>query len=99
MEDGQTAYKENLKMTDKITLPSPLFFTVAKGSTTMFINAAHVVKIEIEAVNLASGILHLDDGTQVELDANAAGTIMRLMAYHSHEQMQILSEFKRLGGN
>lgn len=86
-------------MADKVTLPQPLFFTVASGGTTTFINAAHVVKIEIEAATLSSGVLYLDDGTKVELNANAAGTIMRLMAFHSHEQMQVLSEFKKLGGN
>ena len=85
-------------MTEQITLPQPLFFKVANGGTTTFINAAHVVKIDIEAATLSNGTLYLSDGTQVELNANDADWIMRLMAYHGHEQMKVVSELKRLNG-
>lgn len=76
----------------------PLFFTVASGGTTTFINAAHVVKIEIEAVKRESGTLYLADGSTVELNANSADFIMRLMAIGAHEQMQALGDFKKLTG-
>lgn len=85
-------------MSDPITLPQPLFFTVAKGGTTTFVNAAHVVKIEIEAAGLSGGVLYLDDGSKVELGANEADWIMRLMSYHSHQQMQVVSAQKKLAG-
>lgn len=85
-------------MGEKVTLPQPLFFKVARGGITTFINATHVVKIDIEAATLSSGTLYLNDGTQVELNANDADWIMRLMAYHAHEQMNVVNELKKLGG-
>lgn len=82
-------------------LPQPLFFTVIDSSdpgTTTFINAAHVVRIDIEAVTLKSGTLHLVDGSKIQLDANAADWVMRLMAANSHEQGIVISEFKKMTG-
>jgi hypothetical protein len=78
--------------------PHPLFFKIAKGATTIFVNAAHVVKIEIEAVDLNSGVLYMDDGTRAELGSNEVDWIMRLMSFHFHEQMKIVSEMKRCSG-
>jgi hypothetical protein len=77
-------------------MTQPLFFTVidsANPAVTSFINAAHVVRIDIDAVNRKSGTLHLINGAQVQLGANEADTIMRLMAVGAHEQHVILSEF------
>jgi hypothetical protein len=85
-------------MNEKLALPQPLFFTIAQGGTTTFVNAAHVLKIEIEAVERNSGTLHLVDGSQLELNANAAHFIMRLMAAQSHQQMLVVGELKRLNG-
>lgn len=85
-------------MSDSVMLPQPLFFTIAKGGTTTFVNAAHVVKIEIEAASLSGGTMYLDDGSKVELGANEADWIMQLMSYHSHQQMQVINAQKKLAG-
>lgn len=82
-------------------MTQPLFFSVvdsANPATTIFINAAHVIKIEIDAATRQSGIMHLVDGSQVQLNANDADLTMRLMAAGAHEQMIILGEFKKLTG-
>jgi hypothetical protein len=88
-------------MDDKLKLPEPLFFTVIKPGepgTTVFVNASHVMRIEIDAVQRKSGTLFLSDGSALELGANEADWIMRLMAAHSHQQMLVVSELKRLNG-
>lgn len=82
-------------------MTQPLFFTVidsASPGTTTFINAAHVVRIDIEAASLKSGVMHLIDGTQIQLGANEADWIMRMMAVGAHEQMVIINELKRMSG-
>ena len=82
-------------------LPTPLFFTVVSQNspgTTMFVNAAHVMKIEIEAATRQHGSITLSDGSSIELGANEADWIMRLMAAHDHQQMIILSELKNMSG-
>lgn len=86
-------------MDQSITLPQPLFFKRAQGETVVFINAAHVVKIELDAVSMKSGKLHLDDGSTVEIGANETDWILHLMAAHSHEQNRILGEMKKLTGD
>jgi hypothetical protein len=40
----------------------------------------------------------MDDGTRAELGSNEVDWIMRLMSFHFHEQMKIVSEMKRLSG-
>jgi hypothetical protein len=79
----------------------PLFFTVIDKQTpgtTSFINAEHVVRIDIEATTRERGTMTLVDGSKVELNANNADWIMRLMAMGADEQMQALSEFKKKTG-
>ena len=61
-------------------------------------NASHVMRIEIDAARRKSGSLFLEDGYTLELGANEADWIMRLMAAHSHQQMLVVSELKRLNG-
>lgn len=88
-------------MDDKLKLPEPLFLTVIKPGepgTTVFVNASHVMQIEIDSAQRKSGMLLLDDGSTLELGANEADWIMRLMAAHSHQQMLVVSELKRLNG-
>ena len=85
-------------MTQPLTLPQPLFFKSTQGGKTVFINTAHVVKMELDAVELKRGTLHLDNGTQVEVGANDTDWIMRLMSAHFHEQMMIVGEMKKLSG-
>lgn len=82
-------------------MTQPLFFKVidsASPGTTTFINAAHVIRIDIEAATLKSGVMYLIDGTQLQLGANDADWIMRLMAAGAHEQMIIVSELKKMTG-
>ena len=57
-------------MSEAITMPQALFFTIARGGTTTFVNASHVTKIEIDVVERKSGVLYMHDGTQIELGAN-----------------------------
>ena len=76
----------------------PLFFSIARAGTSSFVNAAHVVRIDIDAATRESGSLTLVDGSTVDLNANDVDWIFRLMAIGADEQMQALSEFKKRTG-
>jgi len=85
----------------EFSLPQPFFFKVVSPSDpsiVIFVNAAHVARIEIDSATLKKGTLHLVDGTTVMFGANEADWIMRLMSVHFHEQMQIVNQQKRLAG-
>jgi hypothetical protein len=79
-------------------MATPVVFQHREGRYDHLCQCAHVVKIEIEAVDLNSGVLYMDDGTRAELGSNEVDWIMRLMSFHFHEQMKIVSEMKRLSG-
>ncbi len=71
-------------------MTQPLFFQVNEGATVRFINAAHVVQIEIDSATKNGGTLHLQDGSKIEFGANEADWIMRLMARAKHEEGQAI---------
>ncbi len=56
------------------------------------------MRVEIEAAQLRSGTLYLDDGASIEFGANEADWVMRLMSFHFHQQMKVVSEMKKLAG-
>ncbi len=76
-------------------MTQPLFYTIVSGGMTTFVNAAHVVKIEIETAPPKSGVIHLDSNSKIKLNANDADEIMRLMAFADDEQMQAINDFKK----
>ena len=60
-----------LTMKELPNLPTPLFFTVISTNnpgTTMFVNVAHVMKIEIEAATRQHGSITLSDGQVSSLE-------------------------------
>jgi hypothetical protein len=75
-------------------MTQPLFFKVidrASPETARFINAAHVVKIEIESAKLSGGSLYLQDGSTVEIGPNEAEWIMKLMGVAFDEQLKAIN--------
>ncbi len=76
-------------------MTQPLFFKVTEGEKIRFINAAHVVQIEIDAATMSSGSLQLQDGSRIEFGADEADWIMKLMGVVDEQLKVVFGAFNR----